>query len=402
MNSGLIRYTAIAGIFLLGTTEANVEIPVRTAGDFSRLAVYVSANTLNGACTVRLRKSGATGNNAISISASSTGWFEDTSSTDTFANTDVVSVVCNSTGASSGSITFQVMRLNFAPSNTDCITFLASRGSVSTTADGQISYLTPGGFNDSHHTSESERQLRVRMDCTSSNFAVRASANARDTDTVYRTRKNGANGNQTVTMLSGVAALVEDTTHTDTITAGDDFCYQQETNTFLVTPNGNITIEVVSSQVKNGFSQFLLVNSGGATVNAGTTTYLPLGGRCLVNGTEANVEFETVLPLIVKECGAYLNANNLNVTNCTLLLRKTASSTAQGFAIGSSAGAGLKTSGTANPITSPTGGDEFTYIVDASNASGGSVSIRWCAAVCSAVTSPPPRRQQRRYFQRSR
>jgi hypothetical protein len=62
----------------------------------------VVSNTVTATSTLRTRKNGANGGGAISISASTTGYFEDTSGTDAIMSTDYVNyqIVTGATGTS--------------------------------------------------------------------------------------------------------------------------------------------------------------------------------------------------------------------------------------------------------------------------------------------------------------
>ena len=86
------------------TTEANSQIEANVAFVASKLGARVNANTANGTSTYLLRQNAADTALSTSITASTTGWFIDTSNTVSIAATDEINrklVV----GGSSGSLT---------------------------------------------------------------------------------------------------------------------------------------------------------------------------------------------------------------------------------------------------------------------------------------------------------
>lgn len=75
------------------TVEFEAQIQHGFSGSCSNMRVYVGTNTLNGALTVSFRKNSTNGNQTITIpAATGNGWFEDTTSIDTFTDTDSVNI----------------------------------------------------------------------------------------------------------------------------------------------------------------------------------------------------------------------------------------------------------------------------------------------------------------------
>lgn len=91
INLSTTQYHPISGANdITGATETDTQSKVGIAQILSKYEVYVSANTVSAASTMRPRVGGANVNGAISITASTTGWFEDVSSTDSVVASDVI------------------------------------------------------------------------------------------------------------------------------------------------------------------------------------------------------------------------------------------------------------------------------------------------------------------------
>lgn len=84
------------------STEVNTSTEAQMSFDVTNLWCYISANTVTAASTLSIRKNQAVGSNSVSITASTTGAFEDTTNTDSFIATDEINCqfVTGATGTS--------------------------------------------------------------------------------------------------------------------------------------------------------------------------------------------------------------------------------------------------------------------------------------------------------------
>lgn len=71
-------------------TELNIQSPLASAGILERMAVQINANGQAGITIWKIRINGVDGNQTISIPASTTGFFQDVTNTDTIAVGDLV------------------------------------------------------------------------------------------------------------------------------------------------------------------------------------------------------------------------------------------------------------------------------------------------------------------------
>lgn len=121
--SATVHYFSPIGYIsaLTVTTESQAQIPPGYDVTFSNLRIYISSNTYSAAGTLRFRNAGADGNQSVSLTASTTGWFEDTSNSDLVAAADqfAVSIV----GGTSGSITMRSVGITMLPTTTEVTVF---------------------------------------------------------------------------------------------------------------------------------------------------------------------------------------------------------------------------------------------------------------------------------------
>ena len=90
LTPSLTRYNPVGGGLVGSVAESDSQITARAAFSLSNLTVYVKSNTITANTTVRLRKNGANANQVITIDSGATGYFVDTTNTDTFTESDTL------------------------------------------------------------------------------------------------------------------------------------------------------------------------------------------------------------------------------------------------------------------------------------------------------------------------
>lgn len=353
--------------------EALTQYPVRDAGTFSMLYTYSSANTASVTSTITLRKSLSNTTITVSYTSDQTGIKQDTTHTSTFAATDELDyVVVVPTEAGTNNLTLNVIKCEFSPTTvTDCISFVrASNSSLSTASTD--TFIGISGRAAPEAQTEANVKFRIRESFTASDFYTTLSTNTRTTDTVYRTRVNGANGNQSTTYTSTQTGIKEDTSNNDTLVAGDDFNYSATTGTGTGTISGAfVSVSLINT---SSFSQLGGVRPAGSAISFNTTTYIPVTSECL-NSTEASVE---MLPqfdvFIASELGVFVSANTIATSATTVALRDNGSTSA--LTVSYAAGqTGLKND-SVNSVKFDGGTDEISYQVVTPNTSG-SITFNW-------------------------
>ena len=224
------RYLPLVGGNGSGTaTESSTQWKAKTTGTFEKAYAIVEANSTTSTVNIRLRKNSANGNIAIAVSAGSTGRFSDTSNTDSVAVDDLFNIVKN--GGNSATFSARII-LTFTPS--DLKTPLICGGDATnsgTVAKSSTVYAAPSGrilHVNQADDAYAKMSLKVQLSYLSaylSNNAVGGGAS-----TLYLW-KNGAAGNQSVSIASLTSGWFHDTSNTDDMDVGDAFCYKLVTNT---------------------------------------------------------------------------------------------------------------------------------------------------------------------------
>jgi len=297
------RYTALGGTQYFHdaayTAEALAQQTCRNPGTVSNLRVRVPSNSRT-ATTVTFRKNGADAAPTLTITASTTGTFEDTSNSVALADGDLYDVaVTTGTGTAN-------MHLAYVYCDYDITGSLTQRFCASNN-DQNLSTASVDRFDRfcgllSASTTESSRQSDWRAG-TASNFLIGISSNARSTTTTFRFRVNGADGNQVISVGSGVTGTLEDTTNTDSIVVNDSISMKSTTGT------GTGTLRYgVSSFVFDATSgkQFVLADGG---FSHNTTCYWPLIGGVNDVTTESQVQFPLPFAVTMSELRFTVTSN---------------------------------------------------------------------------------------------
>lgn len=212
----VVNYILIAGSTLT-TTENDAEQLFKTAGTFKNAFALVKANDYTLASTVRLRKNGADVNIVLSITALTTGLFEDTSNSDTIAVDDVVnwSVVGSLAGST---LNIGALTVEFETTNNQ---YMITGGSG--TGGGAVSadiYGNPSSSNA--NVTESLVQSPFTVSSKTSFLTFYVSVNTTSNAIVATLRKNSANATQTISITAATTGRFTDTTNTDTYTETDN------------------------------------------------------------------------------------------------------------------------------------------------------------------------------------
>lgn len=212
-------YLHPVGYLYGGGAEVRVERIARDTYTLAKLYVRVRANPIfDAATTVRSRKNNTNGNQSVSIPASTTGGFEDNVNSDSLIDGNLFNSQCV-TGGDYNEIYITVI----AYSLTGSTSILGSK--TLSLARNKTYYGTLLGYAYRTET-ELETQYTFRVTATLSNMRVYVSGNTLTADTTVRTRKNGANGNQAVTIGGAATGAFEDTGNTDSIVSGNTANFQ--------------------------------------------------------------------------------------------------------------------------------------------------------------------------------
>lgn len=218
----------LAGSWLTegNATENNVKMQVDNAGTIQGLWVTVSTNGRGTSTTWNSRINNANGNQTLSVGATATGQFQDTTNSDTLAVGDDINLA-TTTSTGGGTLSARGMSVQFT-------SMVAAQNNIYTAravgtaraASGTPNFIPIIGLFSVLSTVETEVQMDHNFKGIASKFKIYLSANTYTVAGTANVRKNTADGNQTVSLTALTSGLFEDGSNTDSFVAGDDFAYQ--------------------------------------------------------------------------------------------------------------------------------------------------------------------------------
>lgn len=208
-----------------GTAEADTQIKIPVAGSVTNFQTYISANGRSTSTTWVTRINGADGNCTFSVGAGSTGLFSDTSNTDTISSGDLLNFKFT-TGTGGSAIAFRSFGLAFSSTANKNPFYTSLTAGINRTAGAGNTYYNPfGTLNTTTTTAESSKTFIPGFPTTLSNIMISVLANTCTASVTFKSRKNSADGNQSVSIATTATGLFEDTTNTDVLDYDDDFTY---------------------------------------------------------------------------------------------------------------------------------------------------------------------------------
>lgn len=221
ISGGTTEYGALPGDLFERAVVADVEYTMRATRTLRDLRVF--CNSFNNNTTVTVQKNQV--DDSLTVTATGTGEFLDTSNTDSFVAGDEVNYEATSSGTMDSTI-FSILAVE---GNTPTTVQMYSSLAVASSA----AFFIPSGIDDT--ATEAETEIEAEGIATIQNLFVNCITNA-ETRTI-RTRKNQANGAASISVTG--TGLFEDTVNTDTLAAEDDLSIQQDagssgTNDYLI------------------------------------------------------------------------------------------------------------------------------------------------------------------------
>lgn len=312
------------GVTNMNTTEALAQARARDQYALSGLYVTVTANTLTGTTTATLRKNGANASQAVSIGAGLTGAFQDTLNSDSLASGDLFCTRFVTGAGGLDALTVAVVAYNLRSPTGTSILIISNPGQDILSA-GATRYQPIGGarFTD---TTESWVQYTFRVAATLSNLRVLVQVNSRNGATTIRTRKNGANGNQSVSIGASTTGDFEDTTNADPVSPGDLINYQEVAGG----SSGNIRYGVLQMKLQGTRAVKVMIagSTDGNSIGINLTAYIPLEGGQSITTLEASARVTCAAPYTARN-GLFKTskANTWNGTTTATLRKNGASQT---------------------------------------------------------------------------
>lgn len=239
---GTTKYDSYMGVLAGNTTELNAQYTLRTPSVLSNLSVQVTSNSLDAAANYRLRINAGNGNQVISVGAGLTGRFEDAVNTDNVAAGSLVNYSISGVGSTVGFINQMVMQVKstsmgqqIGEANASATFTLNSAATRWWPLQGQITQPS---------TVEANSQIAAQAYLRGKNLFVSIATNGMGGSTTFNTRKNGVNGNLSLSVPSVTTGVFEDTTNSESYTPTDLICYQG-----LGVGGGSLTVRMIGMEI---------------------------------------------------------------------------------------------------------------------------------------------------------
>ena len=296
-----------------GGTESEQRANAASPGTISLVGLFISAND-RGASTWKVRKNTADGSTSISIGASGTGQFEDTTNTDAFVDNDLLCYQVI-TGAGGTQFRPETTWHTFAPTS-GTQTYLSNESqNFSGTADNFFAFCEASLL-----TTENQAQGTIGVAATLQNAMSNVQSNTRSDTCTFRTRINIANGNIAMQYLTTATGIVEDVSNTDTVADGDEinWMWDQGGGTGAINQSG-IKVEIAAT---DAFPIFTSQDDAGSAQTAGLTWYHPVSGRLHPSETtEADAETKSNVAFTLSDLYGFVSAYSLDAGSFTVRVR---------------------------------------------------------------------------------
>ena len=356
-------------------SEAAMAVTMRFGATVSLLWIRIPTNTASSTDTLTFRKNAANGNETISIAAGTTGTFQDTTHTDSVSPGDAIDYALSGSGITEGSIAaIYHSRSGQSGACHGAYNVIGNFGTtpIYTWLDGQLYTGT---------CAESQARWPIRFAMNWSNLATYIYSSSTTSANTITSRKNGANGNQTISIGAGATGEFEDTTHSDSVASGDTIDIQ------VLNPSATTFEPIRMNSVLSPTSSWLVFQLGGYLMfPSATTRYAPpmgpIGGFSL-SPAEGSVEQTIFGPdLTVEDLFVNIALNSINGTT-TVTTRKNAANGNMSVSVAAS------TSGTFEDLThsvSLTTGDNYDMQLVIGGSSGSLFTYTWGT---SAIPASP-------------
>ena len=202
----------------MASTETDVQYTLRRDTTYSSLRVFLKANSVNGDSTWRLRVNAANVNQTVTLTASTTGAFEDTTNSDAVSAADEINYTLV-TGGTSGTMVPTLSQMKHTSTGREMAS--AQPVGVSRTADAYLAAES----NGTSTATEANVQIAARASFTARNLFVNVKTHGLTSGVDIFLRQNTANSAMTVNIPQSTTGLFEDTTNSVSIAVADVYNY---------------------------------------------------------------------------------------------------------------------------------------------------------------------------------
>lgn len=210
------QFTSTGGV---NTTEATIVTVQRFAATFKNLAINVKTNART-ATTVRFRKNTANGLMSITITASGTGIFEDTTNTDSVVDTDTVDYsITNGTGTSA--VTYTMIAVDFVTTTNPGVSQYAMSVVTSQAYGPGARYCCIAGRFDMGTAETIGTQVKAQAAFTFKKLSVLVNSNTLSGASTFAFRVNAVDSTLSASIPATLSGTFTDLTDNVTVAAAD-------------------------------------------------------------------------------------------------------------------------------------------------------------------------------------
>ena len=281
----IVRENATNG----STTEAIMQGSVGVAGVMDRFSVGVSTNLRVNNVVVKSRVNGADGAMSVTIPGRATGWFVDTTNSDTLAAGDKI---CFATVTLSGTQAMAMPTVVARFLATGATAFIAGIHIAAAVGNTNARYCSWSGQDFSGTENDNARQTMKRGGSIRRAWAYIETNTLVVNNPVFATRINGSDGTVSIPVPFGSTGFFEDTTNVDSFNSGDAVgarIYGGGGGSGIVTTASMGATFVYNDDAPENFKGY-----SGTSLNSyldgSVTSYVSILGDGLVTTTEANCQ----------------------------------------------------------------------------------------------------------------
>lgn len=202
------------------STEANAQVKF-PAGSIKNLYTLITSNSRNGNCNVMVRKNGA---DILTTLIDNDGPFQDTTSNVSVADGDLINFK-TVRGGSSGSLFINTMSFDFVTTD-DSFPAIGSGTFTFSPPSATDYFMQIGGTTIEADTDTQTKNKFYITDYAASKMRLHLTTNTVASTSSFTFRKNGADTALTISIPASTTGAFEDTTHSVSISNGDDINYK--------------------------------------------------------------------------------------------------------------------------------------------------------------------------------
>ncbi len=278
------------------------------AGTFSKLRVVITTNVA-ATGTFTFRKNTSDGNQTISVGSGATGVFEDAVNTDVVDADDSISIRCLRTGGAI--LTGNNFGIAFVP---DAAISYLRYGNISGSLNAGTTYYFAGAGVLVPNTTESVAQTKVISPFTWKLLSATIQTNTLDVISTIKTRINGADGTQSLSIPAGTTGYFSDTTNDDTVVVDDLIDIQFA----IPAGTGNLVGNVLSG-FESANLVFQYLNKLATTLTQAVTYYTPFYQTNTSGTVEANAQYKFPVTATASLLGVNVTSNGVSDTTTVKL-----------------------------------------------------------------------------------